>query len=67
MRFGCQSMVGRIERVLLKHPREAYVNDETLRAQWEGLNSSACPDYDKAVTEFEGFVDVLKKSIPEIH
>jgi N-dimethylarginine dimethylaminohydrolase len=67
MRFGCQSMVGRIERVLLKHPREAYVNDETLRAQWQGLNYLACPDYDKAVTEFEGFVDLLKRFIPEIH
>jgi len=67
MRYGCQSMTGRIERVLVKHPREAYVNDETLRAQWQGLNYSACPDYDKAVTEFEGFVDLLKRFIPEIH
>jgi N-dimethylarginine dimethylaminohydrolase len=67
MRFGCQSMVGRIECVLLKHPREAYVNGETLRAQWQGLNYLACPDYDKAVTEFEGFVDLLKRFIPEIH
>jgi len=67
MRYGCQSMIGRIERVLVKHPRVAYVNDETLRAQWEGLNYSACPDYDKAVTEFEGFVEHLKKFIPEIH
>ena len=67
MKYGCQSMIGRIERVLLKHPREAYVNNETLRAQWEGLNYSACPDYDKAVTEFEGFVDLLKRFVPEIH
>jgi len=67
MRYGCQSMIGRIERVLVKHPREAYVNEETLRAQWEGLNYLACPDYDKAVTEFEGFVELLKKFIPEIH
>lgn len=67
MRYGCQSMVGRIERVLLKHPREAYVNNETLRAQWEGLNYSGCPDFDKAVTEFEDFVELLKRFIPEIH
>ena len=67
MRYGCQSMIGRIERVLVKHPRDAYVNDKTLRAQWEGLNYLGCPDYDKAVTEFEGFVDLLKRFIPEIH
>jgi N-dimethylarginine dimethylaminohydrolase len=67
MSYGCQSMIGRIERVLVKHPREAFVNDETLRAQWEGLNYSGCPDYDKAVTEFEHFVELLKRFIPEIH
>jgi arginine deiminase len=67
VRFGCQSMVGRIERVLVKHVREAFISPETLRAQWEGLNYSACPDYDKALTEFESFVDLLKGFIPEIH
>lgn len=67
MSYGCQSMIGKIERVLVKHPGDAYVDDETLRAQWEGLNYSACPDYDKAVTEFERFVDLLKRFIPEIH
>ena len=67
MRFGCQSMIGRIERVLVKHVREAFISPETLRAQWEGLNYSACPDYDKALTEFENFIDLLKRFIPEIH
>lgn len=67
MSFGCQSMIGRIERVLVKHARDAFVSSETLRAQWEGLNYSACPDYDKAVQDFESFVDLLKGFIPEIH
>lgn len=67
MNFGCQSMVGRIERVLVQHPRDGFIGPETLSAQWEGLNYSACPDYEKAVTEFEGFVDLLKGFIPEIH
>jgi N-dimethylarginine dimethylaminohydrolase len=60
-------MIGRIERVLVKHARDAFVSSETLRAQWEGLNYSACPDYDKAVQDFESFVDLLKGFIPEIH
>ena len=67
MRFGCQSMVGRIERVLVKHVRDAFISPETLCAQWEGLNYLSCPDYDKALREFEGFVDLLKGFIPEIH
>ena len=67
MRFGCQSMVGRIERVLVKHVREAFIGSETLSAQWEGLNYSGCPDYEKALIEFERFVDLLKGFVPEIH
>jgi arginine deiminase len=67
MRFGCQSMIGKIERVLIKHPRAAYINDETLSRQWEALNYADCPDYAKAVAEFENFVDLLERFIPEIH
>ena len=67
MSFGCQSMIGKIERVLIKHPRDAYISDETLSAQWEGLNYSGCPDYVKAVEEFESFVELLSRFIPEIH
>jgi arginine deiminase len=67
VKFGCQSMVGRIERVLVKHARDAFISPETLSAQWEGLNYSGCPDYDKALKEFEDFVGLLKDFIPEIH
>lgn len=67
MKFGCQSMVGRIERVLVKHVRAAFISPETLSAQWEGLNYSGCPDYEKALIEFENFIDLLKGFIPEIH
>lgn len=67
MKFGCQSMVGRLERVLVQHPRDGFIGPENLSAQWEGLNYSACPDYEKAVAEFEGFVDLLKSFVPQIH
>ena len=60
-------MVGRIERVLVKHVREAFISPETLSAQWEGLNYSGCPDYEKALIEFERFVDLLKRFVREIH
>jgi N-dimethylarginine dimethylaminohydrolase len=60
-------MIGRIERVLIKHPKDAFISSEKLRAQWEGLNYSGCPDYAKGVKEYEGFVELLKGFIPEIH
>ena len=67
MKFGCQSMVGKIERVLVKHAADAFVSSEKLRAEWEGLSYSGCPDYDKALDEFESFVDLLERFVPEIH
>lgn len=60
-------MVGRIERVLVKHPAAAYVSSDKLRAEWEGLNYFGCPDYGEAVCEFESFIELLKRFVPEIH
>jgi N-dimethylarginine dimethylaminohydrolase len=60
-------MVGKIERVLVKQAADAFVSSEKLRAEWEGLNYSGCPDYDQALSEFEGFLDLLKRFVPEIH
>ena len=67
MSFGCQSMVGKIERVLVKHAADAFVSSEKLRAEWEELNYFGCPDYDQALGEFESFLDLLKRFVPEIH
>ena len=67
MSFGCQSMVGKIERVLVKHAADAFVNSEKLRAEWEELNYFRCPDYDQAIGEFESFLELLKRFVPEIH
>lgn len=53
--------------MLVKHPGDAFICTETLSSQWEELNFLACPDYDKAVREFESFLDLLKRFIPEIH
>jgi hypothetical protein len=30
MPFGCQSEVGKIKRLLLKHPKDAFVNSENI-------------------------------------
>jgi len=67
MEFGCLSEVGKIERLLLKHPKDAFLNQENINAQWERLNYSSPPDYARAVEEYQRFVELLKKHIPEVH
>ncbi len=66
MKYGCQSMVGPIERLLLKRSEDAFVSAENVRAQWQGLNYLGCPDYEKAVSEYERFAALLKQFVPEI-
>ena len=34
-KFGCQSMYAPIRRMMLKHPREAFISQANLEAQWE--------------------------------
>ena len=67
MEFGCSSEVDTIKRLLLKHPSEAFISDENIDDQWMDLNYLAPPDYNRAVSEFEGFVELLERHVPEIH
>lgn len=67
MKFGCQSEVDQIKSLLLKHPKDAFISLDNIQSQWKELNYLASPDYDKAIKEYENFVEYLKKSIPDIY
>lgn len=67
MEYGCRSMVGKIKNILLKHPEDAFISEENIHSQWRELNYIGEPDYKKALEEYQEFVDLLKKEIPEIH
>ncbi|MCZ6775931.1 MAG: arginine deiminase family protein [Ignavibacteria bacterium] len=66
MKFGCQSTVGKIKSVLLKHPKDAFLSATNTRAQWKDLYYHGCPDYEEAIKEYENFVGLLKEHVPEI-
>jgi N-dimethylarginine dimethylaminohydrolase len=66
MKVSCQSEVDQIKTLLLKHPKDAFMSQEYIQSQWKELNYLASPDYDKALKEYDNFVEYLKKSIPEI-
>jgi arginine deiminase len=67
MNCGGQSEVGKIRSILLKHPKDAFINQNNVNAQWKNLNYLDCPDYEKALREYDEFVSFLKRDIPEIH
>ncbi len=66
MPFGCQSEVGKIKRLLLKHPRQAFISAENVHQQWQQLNYFGAPDFARALHEYEQFVRLLRQHIPEI-
>ena len=60
MTLGYQSDVGAIKSLMIKHPRDAFVNDEHIASQWERLNYRAPPDFARAVDEYDRFVALLR-------
>ncbi|HUV30424.1 MAG TPA: arginine deiminase family protein [Acidobacteriota bacterium] len=66
MPSGCQSEVGKIDRILVKHPRDAFVSRQNIDAQWRDLHYSGAPDYDRALREYETFVELLAGVTPHI-
>jgi len=51
---------GRLTRVLLKHPREAFRSDEAIAAEWKALSFGAGPSFASAVEEYDAFVEILR-------
>jgi len=51
--------VSRLSRVVVKHARDAFVDQDTIDAQWKALNFSAPPDFARAVDESDRFIELL--------
>jgi N-dimethylarginine dimethylaminohydrolase len=52
-------MVNPIKKMLLKHPRNAFINQEIINKQYSGLNYSEAPNFKKAIFDYEKFTKLL--------
>jgi len=59
--FGGHTMTGRLRRVLVKRPAEAFVNTDQIASQWQDLAYLAPPDLARAKAEHDRFVTLLKR------
>jgi N-dimethylarginine dimethylaminohydrolase len=57
---------GRLARVFVKHPRDAFVDRATIAAQWRSLNFTAAPDLGPAIDEHERFIALLRSVGAEV-
>jgi N-dimethylarginine dimethylaminohydrolase len=64
--YSSQSEASKIQSILLKHPKDAFISQSNVDNQWEELNYSGCPEYEKALIEYEDFVSLLESDIPEV-
>jgi N-dimethylarginine dimethylaminohydrolase len=67
MVIGCQSDVGRIKRLLLKHVKDAFVSEEAIDRQWRALGYGGRPDLTGAVAEYDRLVALLESFGIELH
>jgi N-dimethylarginine dimethylaminohydrolase len=61
MRTTFQSDVGKISKLIVKHARDAFVDEAAVDRQWQKLNYYGRPDLARAVTEYDRFVELLQR------
>jgi len=61
------SMVNPIKKILLKHPKNAFVDQKTINNQYLNLNYSKAPNFNKAINEYEKFISLLRSFDIELH
>jgi arginine deiminase len=62
--FQCET--GRLKRVVMKHPRDAYRSRGHVDAQWRDLGYREPPDFSRACREFDALVEVLEGAGVEV-
>ncbi len=67
MTTAALSEVDRLARVAVKHPRDAFIDQQTIARQWHELRFTAAPDLDRASREHDRFVDALSTAGAQVH
>lgn len=67
MKYGCHSMVGKVESILLKRPTEAFISQENLNKTYEEFRYFGCPDYEKTLVEYEKFENIIKSNVENVY
>ena len=65
-KYGAQNMVGRLARVVVKRPQEAFISQEKIEREWQALGFTAPPDLERASKEFSRLEEILRQEDEEI-
>ena len=53
--------------VVIKHVRDAFVDEQTISAQWKRLNYTAATDLARAIDQQDRFIDILRSAGATVH
>lgn len=67
MTSTAQSESGTLRRVVLKHARDAFRDEQRIASEWAALNFTAPPDLARAIAEYDAFIDILRSSGTQVH
>ncbi|MGG2053478.1 arginine deiminase family protein [Lysinibacillus pakistanensis] len=62
----CSSMYAPLKHVIVKHPKDAFRNQEHLRDEWKTFNYLSEPNFDGALREYADFIAILEKYVDKI-
>lgn len=60
------SEVGRLTHVVMKHVRDAFIDQAMIAAEWKALHFTEPPDLARAIDEYDRFVGLIRSSGAEI-
>ena len=67
MKGGVQSDVGVLRSMVLKHARDAFVDQAAIDEQWRDLGYLERPDLECALAEYDAFTALLQRSGVAVH
>ena len=67
MKYGCQSMVRKIESILIKRPEQAFISQDNLNEDYEKYCYFGCPNYEKTLAEYETFEKIIKENVENVY
>jgi N-dimethylarginine dimethylaminohydrolase len=56
----------RIDRILIKHPKDAFISQENLGKTWETFNYTSQPVYETVLKEYELFENIIKENVVNV-
>lgn len=62
----CSSMYKTLNRVIVKHPETAFLNQKHLSNEWKNFNYLTEPNFIEAVKEYKEFISILEKHVDQI-